>query len=74
MLAKPEYSSPPDEVCGWSGRRAIGKMLLAEGAAVAEILLAGAPWRRDIGKQMLAGVPRRAIGKQRQRKKPAQGA
>ena len=65
-------------------RKAIGKMLLARGAAVAEILLAGAlmrrcswqwaPWRRGIGKQMLAGVPRRAIGKQSKRKKPAQGA
>ena len=74
MLAKPEYFSPPNEVCGWPGRRAIGKMWLAEGAAVAEILLAGAlmrrcswqwaPWRRGIGKQMLAGVPRRAIAKQ----------
>ena len=65
-------------------RKAIGKMLLARGAAVAEILLAGAlmrrcswqwaPWRRGIGKQMLVRVPRRGIGKQRQRKKPAQGA
>ena len=54
MLAKPEYFSPPNEVCGWPGRRAIGKMLLAEGAAVAEILLAGAPWRRAIGKMWLA--------------------
>ena len=45
MLAKPEYFSPPNEVCGWPGRRAIGKMWLAEGAAVAEILLAGALWR-----------------------------
>ncbi|MDY5024312.1 MAG: hypothetical protein SPF00_04285 [Candidatus Egerieousia sp.] len=30
--------------------------------AVAE-LLAGAPWRRGIGKQILAEVPQRAIGK-----------
>ena len=28
-------------------RKAIGKMLLARGAAVAEILLAGAPWQSD---------------------------
>ena len=53
---------------------AVAEILLAEGAAVAEILLVGAPWRRAIAKQMLAKVPRRGIGKQRQRKKPAQGA
>ena len=35
-------------------RRDIGKMLLAEGAAVAEILLVGAPWRRAIAKMLLA--------------------
>ena len=36
MLAKPEYFSPPDEVCCWPGalrRRAIGKILPAGGAA-----------------------------------------
>ena len=48
-------------------RRAIGKMLLAGGAAVAEILPAGAPWwnfcrpgapwRRAIRKMLLAGAP-----------------
>ena len=40
MLAKPEYSSQPDEVCCWQGRRgrAAGRGAVAE-------LLAGAPWR-----------------------------
>ena len=67
MLAKPEYSSPPDEVCCWLGRcggavagrepsaqRTAGRGAAAKsyredaasrGAAVAEILLAGAPWQ-----------------------------
>ena len=47
MLAKPEYFSAE---CG---------LLLAWGAAVAEILLAGAPWRSAIGKMLLAGALRR---------------
>ena len=62
MLAKPEYSSPPDEVCCWLGRRdravagrgAAAKSHLEDAAgrgAVAEILLPG----RAIGKKMLAG-------------------
>ena len=34
-------------LAGTLRRRAIGKMLLARGAAVAEILLAGAPWQSD---------------------------
>ena len=36
-------------------RRAIRKMLLAEGIAVAEILPARAQWRSAIGKMLLAG-------------------
>ena len=43
MLAKPEYFSPPDEVCCVRG-------------AVAELLLAWVPWRKAIGNQLL---PRR---------------
>ena len=31
--------------------------MLAWGAAVAEILLAGAPWRSAIGKMLLTGTP-----------------
>ena len=38
MLAKPEYSSPPDEVCCWPGRRG--------GEPIGNQLLAGVPWRR----------------------------
>ena len=40
MLAKPEYFSPPDEVCCVRG-------------AVAELLLAWVPWRKAIGNQLL---------------------
>ena len=75
MLAKPEYSSPPDEVCCWQGRR--GRAVDGRGAvaerhreavagrgAVPELLLAGALRRRAIGKLLLAGAPwRSAIGK-----------
>ena len=55
MLAKPEYFSPPDEVCCWPGRRggeagrgAVAKLLLAvalmrmAGVFLAEMQLAGA--------------------------------
>ena len=61
MLAKPEYSSPPDEVCCWQGRRSgaadrrcggafaglgAAAELLTSWGAVAK-LLAGAPqWQR----------------------------
>ena len=60
MLAKPEYFSPPDEVCCWQGRRSgaadrrcggafaglgAAAELLTSWGAVAK-LLAGAPWRR----------------------------
>ena len=71
MLAKPEYSSPPDEVCCWLGRRdravagrgAVAELLLA-GDIVTEMLLAGALQRRSIGKLLLVGAQwRRAIGK-----------
>ena len=63
MLAKPEYSSPPDEVCCWLGRRdravagrgAVAELLLA-GDIVTEMLLAGALQRRAIGKMLLAGA------------------
>ena len=59
MLAKPEYSSPPDEVCCWLGRRdravagrgAVAELLLA-GDIVTEMLLAGALQRRAIGKRL----------------------
>ena len=55
MLAKPELFSPPDEVCCWPRRRA--EMLrpgqrsgdVAGRDAVAELLLAGAPWRKPSG-------------------------
>ena len=97
MLAKPQYFSPPNEVCCWRGavktgqaprwscwpgqvlarvprRSAIWKMMARAGAgqgaaaerhleddgrgAVAK-RLAGAPWRRAIGKQLRAEVPMR---------------
>ena len=85
MLAKPEYSSPPDEVCCWAGRRGgaagrechgeedggtvadshreafAGRGTVAErlqrGGAMAEHLLAGAPWRKTIGMLLPARVP-----------------
>ena len=41
MLAKPEYFSPPDEVCCWQGRRS---GVVAGKGAVAELLLA---WSRS---------------------------
>ena len=56
MLAKPEYFSPPDEVCCWP-RRCGGAV--AGLGAVAELLLAWALWRRAIGNQLL---PRRRGG------------
>ena len=67
MLAKPQYSSPPDEVCCWLGRRdravagrgAVAELLLA-GDIVTEMLLAGALQRRAIGKLLLVG---RAVAK-----------
>ena len=40
MLAKPEYYSPPDEVCCWRGRRGG-----AAGTGSRRKQLAGAPWR-----------------------------
>ena len=51
MVAKPEYSSPPDEVCCWQGRR--GGAFAGQGA-VAQLLAGalrqscwqGVPWRR----------------------------
>ena len=75
MLAKPEYFSPPDEVCCWQGRRdrvVAGRGAVAErhreavagGGAVTELLLAEALRRRAIGKMLLAEALRRsAIGK-----------
>ena len=70
MLAKPEYFSPPDEVCCWPGR--CGGAVAGRGAvlrccvqgSVAEMLLAEALWRRTIGNHLLAGTPwRSCIGK-----------
>ena len=49
MLAKPEYSSPPDEVCCWQGRCG-GEA----GRGAAAKRLAGALQRRAIGKMLLA--------------------
>ena len=58
MLAKPEYSSPPDEVCCWQGRR---DRAVAGRGAVAELLARSAMakrmaalWQRAIGKMLLA--------------------
>ena len=61
MLAKPEYSSPPDEVCCWPGRRggAAGKGAAAKShredvagrGTVAKKL--ATPWQRAIGKELL---------------------
>ena len=69
MLAKPEYSPPPDEVCCWLGRRgrAAGRSAVAElmagRGAVAELLAESAMekrmaalWQRAIGKMLLAGA------------------
>ena len=55
MLAKPEYFSPPDEVCCWPGRRG-GE---AGRGAVAKLLLAGALMRMAgvfLAEMQLAGV------------------
>ena len=68
MLAKPEYFSPPDEVCCWQGRR---DRAVAGRGAVAELLARSAMakrlaslWQRAIGKMLLAeALRRRAIGK-----------
>ena len=84
MLAKPEYFSPPNEVCCWRGAVKTGQaprwscwpeQVLAgagagQGAAAERHLeddgrgavakrLAGAPWRRAIGKQLRAEVQMR---------------
>ena len=76
MLAKPEYFSPPDEVCCWPGRRA--EMLrpgqrsgdvagrgrrgeaVAGRGAVAKLLQAGNRWHRG---QPAGAVKRNSIGK-----------
>ena len=70
MLAKPEYFSPPNEVCCWQGRRggAAGRGAVAEllqaGNRRHRGLPAGTLLRRAIGKTLLAGaLQRRAIGK-----------
>ena len=75
MLAKPEYFSPPDEVCCWpercgeaAGTGAAAELLTGQGAtaelltnqgAFAGCLLAEALWRKSIGKTMLEGAPMR---------------
>ena len=79
MLAKPEYFSPPNEVCCWRGAVKTGQaprwscwpgQVLARAPRRSAILkmMAGALWRRGwrgaVAKR-LAGAPwRRAIGKQ----------
>ena len=57
MVAKPEYSSPPDEVCCWQGRRGT----VASRSAAAELLAGSAMakrmaalWQRAIRKILLA--------------------
>ena len=61
MLAKPEYFSPPNEVCCWRGAVKTGQA--PRWSCWPGQVLAGAPWRRAIWK-MMARVPRRsAIGK-----------
>ena len=57
MLAKPEYFSPPNEVCCWQG--AVKTAQAPRWSCWPGQVLAGAPWRRAIGK-MMAGVPRRS--------------
>ena len=57
MLAKPEYSSPPDEVCCWQGRRGTAAsrsaaVELLAGSAMAKRM--AALWQRAIGKMLLA--------------------
>ena len=74
MLAKPEYSSPPDEVCCWPGRRggataerrsrgrAAGWGAAARGCAVAKMLMLG----RSIGKRGKKHARRKSsIGKKK---------
>ena len=57
MVAKPEYSSPPDEVCCWQGRpgtvasRSAAAELLA-GSAMAKRM--AALWQRAIRKMLMA--------------------
>ena len=57
MLARPEYFSPPDEVCCWPGaaaERLVGRGAVAEAAGrgtVAKKL--ATPWQRAIGKKLL---------------------
>ena len=51
-------------LAGAPWRSAIGKLLLAGGAASAEMLLVGAPWLSAIGKLLLAVKPHSSIGKQ----------
>ena len=61
MLAKPEYFSPPDEVCCWPGRRG-GE---AGRCAVAKLLLAGALMRVAwvfLAEMQLAGALMRRVG------------
>ena len=50
MLAKPEYFSPPDEVCCWPG---VPMRLVAGRGAIAKEL--ATPWQRAIGKKLLTG-------------------
>ena len=54
MLAKPEYFSPPNEVCCWRGAVKTGQAPMW--SCWPGQVLAGAPWRRAIWK-MMAGAP-----------------
>ena len=57
MLAKPEYFSPPNEVCCWRGAVKTGQA--PRWSCWPGQVLARAPWRSAIGK-MMARVPRRS--------------
>ena len=64
LLAKPQYFSPPDEVCCWLGRRgraraqpwrsAIGKMLLAVAPPMRSLLAREPPAQRTAGRDVVA--------------------
>ena len=60
MLAKPEYSSPPDEVCCWQGRRA---RAVAGRSAAAKVLNGRGHCGRDLsGRSCWPGAARFVAG------------
>ena len=57
LLAKPEYSSPPNEVCCWQGAPCQLRCCWPGSRGRAAGRPAWTPWQSAIGKLLLAGAP-----------------